>query len=103
MEGIQNDAVTVPVKAQQKMTRKPKAFDSPPLRTRHMNVENSERNGQPFAPVDHTHQIGILQIVISLVIAPIAKVFGQHPLQRALGVEGGARRWLTSDTRHQVV
>ena len=54
------------------MAWKIQAICGPVLTAREVHVQNSERNRQPFAPLDDTQKIGVLQIVIGLIVATVS-------------------------------
>src|SRR3970040_1047812 len=60
------------LQTQQKMTRKIEASDVPSLPARAVDDENSQCHRQTFAPIDHPHQIRVLQVVVVLAVAAVA-------------------------------
>ncbi len=75
------------------MAREIDPLDRPALAARGVHIEDGERHRQSLAPIDHPHQIGILQIVIIDPVAAIGELAG-HDLgeQPAAGIEPGLVR-----------
>ncbi len=64
------------------MAGKGEARHLPTLSAASTEIENAERHRQPLAPIDHAHEVGVLQIVVGEVIAAIAVGADDYRAQR---------------------
>ena len=50
----------------------------PALCPRNVDVEDAERDGEALSPVDDARQVGVLHVVVSLAVAPVAVAFEEY-------------------------
>ena len=78
------------------MRREVRPVSTPTLRPRDVDVEDSEGDGETLAPVDDTHQVGVLHVVIGFAVALAVVAFeqnGVHGIELFFGRLGAARRF----------
>ncbi len=80
------------VQPDHEMSGKVHALDHPALAARGVDVEDRQRDRQAFAPIDHMHQVGVLQVVIGDAVALIGEGPGQHLAERGGAVEKAEHR-----------
>ncbi len=72
MERVDDGALAAILEPDQEMAGKGEAGDRPALGARRMDVEDAQRHRQALAPVDHPHQVGVVEVVVGRLVAFIA-------------------------------